>query len=85
MDIEKEIEQIRKRNLRVEADKAWEVSWIRRGLVAILTYFVVVVFFYFAGLPDPFVNSIMTALAFILSTLTLQALKRVWIKKFYKK
>ena len=29
-DLEKEIEQIKVRNKRVEKDKAWETSWIRR-------------------------------------------------------
>ena len=85
MELEKEITQIKKRNRRVEADKAWETSWFRRGLVAILTYIVIVVFFYFAGLPKPFVNSIVPALAFILSTLTLQIFKQLWTKKIYKK
>ncbi|MBT5337691.1 hypothetical protein HN858_02410 [Candidatus Falkowbacteria bacterium] len=80
MDLEKEIIQIKKRNRRVEADKAWETSWFRKIVIAILTYVVIVVFFYFAGLPKPFMNSIVPALAFILSTLTLQIFKQVWIK-----
>ena len=33
MDIEKEISGIKKRNQRVEMDKAWELSWVRRLFV----------------------------------------------------
>jgi hypothetical protein len=83
--LEKEIEKIKQRNARVEADTAWETSFARKICVAILTYFVIVVFFYFAGLPNPFINAIVPALAFLLSTLTLSLLKNFWLKKFYKK
>ena len=84
-DLQKEIKEIKERNKRVEADKAWETSWARRILIVILTYIVIVLFFYFAGLPNPLINSIVPALAFFLSTLTLQAFKKVWIEKAYKK
>ena len=30
MDLNKEIEEIKKRNKRVELDKAWETSWTRK-------------------------------------------------------
>jgi len=80
-ELEKEIKRIKQRNRRVEADKAWETSWIRRILIAIFTYFVIVLFFHFAQLPDPFINSIVPALAFILSTLSLSIIKKYWIKK----
>lgn len=56
----------------------------RKLILAVLTYFVIVIFFYFAGLPKPFINSIVPALAFILSTLSLPFFKRVWMQ-FYKK
>ena len=47
--IESELEAIKIRNAKVEADKAWETSLFRKCLIAILTYIVVVLFFYFAG------------------------------------
>lgn len=79
-----EIEDIKKRNSRVEADKAWETSGSRKVMVAICTYVVIVSFFYIAGLPNPLVNSVVPALAFILSTLTLSVFKKLWIKRVYK-
>lgn len=79
--IEQEITQIKARNQRVEADKAWEISWERKMLVAILTYFVVVLFFWIARLPKPFINALVLTLGFVLSTLTLSFVKRWWLRK----
>lgn len=80
-----EIEKIKVRNERVEADKAWETSWARKMIIAIFTYFVMVVFFYFAKLPRPFMNAIVPSIAFIISTLTISVFKQMWIKNKYKK
>ena len=79
------IKSVIERNRRVEADKAWETSRTRKIIIAVFTYIVIVIFFYFAGLPKPFINSIVPALAFVLSTLTLPLFKKIWIKKVYRK
>jgi|TARA_B100002003_G_scaffold240435_1_gene260963 hypothetical protein len=73
-----DVEAIKKRNLQVEKDKAWETSFARKGVVFGLTYVFIVVFMLVNGLPKPYVNSLIPALAFVLSTLTLS-----WAKKFY--
>ena len=83
-NIQQEIEKIQQRNKRVEADKAWELSWTRRIVITVLTYFTIVIFGYMADLPNPFVTAIIPTLAFILSTLTLPLLKKIWIKNKYK-
>lgn len=80
--LKKEVDLIKERNKRVERDKAWETSWARRISIAALTYIVVVLFFYFAGLQKPFVNSIIPALAFLLSTLTLDLFKKQWLNNY---
>jgi hypothetical protein len=80
--IKSEIDKIKKRNKKVEIDKAWEISWFRKILIAIITYFLIVIFFYFAKLPKPFLNSIVPALAFVLSTLTFPFFKKIWANKF---
>jgi len=76
-----EIEEIKKRNQRVEANKAWETSWTRRLIVLALTYIVIVIFFFFAHLPSPFLNAIVPSLAFVLSTLTVPVFKKWWLNK----
>jgi len=83
--LEKEVEQIKVRNQRVEADKAWETSLMRRFVVTVLTYLVIVLFFYMADLPSPWTNSIVPALAFVLSTATLPLFKNIWLKSRNKK
>jgi len=83
-ELKSEIEEIRKRNKRVEADKAWETSKARKLTVALLTYLVIVLFFFSAKLPSPFINAIVPTLGFILSTLSIPILKKIWIKKIYK-
>ena len=82
--LEQEIKNIKLRNKRVETDKAWELSWTRKLLVLILTYIVIVVFFFTASLPDPFINAIVPSLAFVLSTLSIPFFKKWWIKNFHK-
>ncbi|MBI2666200.1 hypothetical protein HYX13_01165 [Candidatus Woesearchaeota archaeon] len=79
--IEQEVLQIKERNQRVEADKAWETSLERKVLIALLTYFVVVLFFWIAGLSKPFVNALVPTIGFVLSTLTLSFAEKWWIKR----
>lgn len=82
-DLELKIHKIEERNKKVEADKAWETSWTRRIILFLLTYIVIVIFFVYAELPKPFVNSVVPALAFVISTLSLRFFKKVWLR--YKK
>ena len=79
--LQQEIEFIKQRNQRVEADKAWETSWTRKIIVAVLTYFVVVIFFYFAGAAQPFLNAFVPMVGFLFSTVTLSFVKRRWLQK----
>ena len=82
--LEQEVEAIKARNQAVEKDKAWELSIFRKAFIFLLTYIVVVLFFIFAELPKPFLNSIVPALAFMLSTLSIKFLKFFWIRYIYK-
>ncbi len=79
MNVEREIQQLKDRNKRVELDKAWETSLTKKIIIIILTYAVIVTFFYFAGLPKPLINAVVPALAFILSTLSMPIFKRIWM------
>jgi len=79
-ELKKQINQLKQRNKKVEADKAWETSFTRKIIIAVLTYLVIVIFFYFAGLPNPLTNSIVPALAFVLSTSSLPFFKKIWLR-----
>ena len=78
--IESEIIKIQDRNKRVELNKKWETSISRKVIVALLTYIVIVIFFYFAELPNPLINSIVPTAAFVVSTLSLSFFKKIWEK-----
>lgn len=78
--IKKDIREIKERNERVEKDKAWETSLFRKVIIAILTYIVIVIFFFFAKLPNPFINAIIPTIGFVLSTLSIPFFKKIWIK-----
>ena len=88
MEIEelgKEIEQIKTRNNRVETDKKWETSWTRRICIGILTYIVVVAYSYLISkATNIFLSSVVPVIGFLLSTLSLKAIRRVWEKKLMK-
>ncbi len=82
--INQEIKKIKARNKRVEADKAWETSFLRKVIILALTYIVIAIFFYFAKIEKPFINAIVPSLAFVLSTLSIPVFKKVWLRYFYK-
>ncbi len=83
--IEKRLGAIEQRNKTVELDKAWETSWARKISIAVLTYFTIVLFFFVAQLPKPFINSIVPTIGFVLSTLSLSFFKKLWIRSWTKK
>lgn len=84
-DLESEIEKIKERNRRVEREKSWEVSWTRKIMVAVLTYIVVAVFFFYLGVPDPMETAIVPTIAFLLSTLSVPFIKKLWLKYIHEK
>lgn len=82
--LEDEIDEIKERNRRAEKDKAWEISWWRRAAITLLTYVVIVIYFYTADLPKPLINSVVPAVAFVLATMTLPWFQKVWEKLIYE-
>lgn len=83
-ELKAEIKKIKERNRKVEADKAWETSLIRKLFLIILTYFVIVLTLLVIKNSDPYRNALVPALGFFLSTLTLPFIKTLWIKYIYR-
>ncbi|HLB66647.1 MAG TPA: hypothetical protein VJJ78_03585 [Candidatus Saccharimonadales bacterium] len=81
IDLEKRIVAIETRNEKVEQDKAWEISLTRRTSIAILTYFVVVLYLIAINNDKPFINSAVPVVGFLLSTIALSWIKNIWQKK----
>lgn len=80
-DIEARIAEIESRNLRVERSKAWEVSWLRRIAIALLTYATIVAYNLAIGADKVFVVSLVPAIGFILSTLSLSFIRKQFESK----
>lgn len=82
--LKKEIETIKERNLRVEADKAWETSNFRIFSITIIIYIIAAILLYSIGANNYLLGALVPAIGFFLSTQTLPAIKRWWIKKLLK-
>jgi hypothetical protein len=83
--LKKEIAEIKLRNNNVEADKAWETSITRRLLLIIFTYLAISLYLQAIEVDRPWLNAIVPAVGFLLSTLTLSFFKKLWLKCCYKK
>lgn len=84
-NLEARITRIEQRNRKVESDKSWETSFTRRGLLILFTYLSIGTYMNFIQIPNPWLNAIVPAVAFFLSTLTLPFFKNLWQKYFYNK
>lgn len=76
--LEERVSALEAQNRRVEADKAWETSWTRRLSIAIFTYLTVVAYLHFVIHTDPWLNALVPVLGFLLSTLTVSLVRRLW-------
>jgi hypothetical protein len=79
-NLEERIKKIEERNEAVEIDKAWEVSYTRKFLILIFTYLVIGLYLSAINIERPWINAIVPAIGFMLSTLTMPFFKKLWIK-----
>lgn len=77
-----EINAIKARNKKVEAEKAWETSWQRKVLIIAITYAFMVFFMNMIGVKWVFVNAMIPTFWFFLSTLSVGFLKKKYIEKY---
>ena len=82
--LQKEIDEVKKRNRSVEINKAWEISLARRLLLILFTYLSIGFYMQAISVRDPWLNAVVPSLGFLLSTLTLPFFKSIWIKKTQK-
>lgn len=78
--LEKEIEALKERNARVEAEKAWERSGWRIGSLTLITYAIALAVLYAIGNTSPFRNALIPAIGFFLSVQTLPFLRAFWMR-----
>jgi len=80
-ELEKRVNVIEERNRRVETDKDWETSWMRRGLLIAFTYLSIWLYLMAIGVIDAWMHAIVPAVGFLLSTLTLPWFKGMWLRR----
>jgi len=81
--IEEDILKISAKNNKVEADKAWETSLIRKVVISLMIYIFASIFMSIIVVQNYLLNAIIPALAFFLSTLIIPLIKNIWIKRVY--
>lgn len=82
LELQKEIDEIKERNKRVELDKKWETSTTRKVCIAVLTYIVVVCYTSLINkISNVFLSSLVPVIGFTLSTLSLNVIRKIWEKK----
>ncbi len=77
--LEENIASILERNKRVEAEKAWEVSFTRRLFLMLLIYLTAAVLLWMTNEQNFLLLSLIPALGYLLSTLSLPWVKRLWM------
>lgn len=82
MNYEDEFKRIAARNRKVELDKAWETSWFRKLVIAMLTYIVALAWLYTISDTHAALKALVPVAGFILSTVTVPPLKRWWTQKY---
>ena len=81
-EFEKRIEVIEKRNLKVEADKAWETSLFRILTITIATYIIASIVLWLIGTDKYFLGALIPTIGYFLSVQTLPLIKKSWTKKY---
>lgn len=79
--LEKRLRAIEVRNKKVELDKAWETSLVRRAIVALVTYILLSIYMLWLDVKNPWLNALIPTIGFVLSTLTLAKIKEIWLSK----
>jgi len=80
-----DVDAIKQRNVKVEADKAWETSWVRRICIAVFTYIIAATYMNYAGFNNPYLGAFVPSGGYLLSTMSLPFIKNFWIENIYKK
>lgn len=83
--LEEEIQKIKERNKKVEADKAWETSWSRKIVIAFVTYIAISLFLFLTGFENPLMGAIIPTVGFLLANMSIPFFKNLWLKYIYNK
>eukprot|EP01041_Mallomonas_annulata_P010035 gene10035-20897_t len=74
------MQQLKSRNSMKDKSKKFEGSWTRIGVIMAITYGTLTLYMTLIGVNEPFLNAVVPALGFNLSTWSLPHVKTLWIK-----
>lgn len=80
-EMELKIRALEERNRRVEADKAWETSWARRLMIAVVTYVTAGMWLVLINDFYPWLKACIPAIGYLLSTVSLPVIQRWWMRR----
>ncbi len=80
-DMDVRLQAVERRNQRVETDKAWEISWVRRGLIAAITYICGVLLLTALGHDGAYKHALVPVMGYLVSTLSLPEVKKIWLSR----
>jgi len=81
LELKSEVEKIKTRNARVEGDKKYRICYARTLFISLITFGLVYLFSVLIERPQPVVNAVFGAVAYLLSTSSYSILKRWWMKR----
>jgi uncharacterized membrane protein len=82
--LERELELIKQRNVKLEADKAWEASWVRGVSISVMMYLVAAIYLYLVGTQRFWLHAFSPVLGFYLTVRSMPIIKKWWINLYYK-
>ena len=78
--LEARVAALEERNRAKDANKSWETSWARFTVVCALTYALVALYMWAAGLKPLWLNAVVPAAAYAISTITIAPAQRAWAR-----
>ena len=78
---ETEIQKLKERNVRVELDKDWEKSLTRRVFIALITYCVAALWLYIINEHSIWLKAVIPTAGYVLSTISIPQLKKIWMNQ----
>lgn len=80
-DLTSRISTIESRNIRVETDKAWEISLTRKITIVVMTYCILGLYMKLLGIENWYLHALVPTCGYFLSTLALPVVRGIWEKK----
>lgn len=80
MTTDSQIQSILERNKRVEQDKRWETSWMRRISIAVITWILAVAFLTLIDAENALLAALVPTGGYVLSTLSASPIRKYWEK-----